>query len=153
MGLSEIANADTAVASFMRAIGWIPGRSADISEDVAVWVDRGYEVSDAVREFMTECGGLSFEYPRHAAVGGVHTCSISGVDASRRIPRALVAGFEKRIGRDLCPVGQSASGSLFLLMDSEGRTFGGRDDFLAEIAADGFHALLKIRDREKLERL
>ena len=70
--------------------------------------------------------------------------------SARRIARTLVAEYEEKIGCDLCPIGQSASGSLFLLMDSAGRTYGGHDHFLSKVADDGYHALLAIWKRDDL---
>lgn len=61
-----------------------------------------------------------------------------------------MAEYEEKIGCDLCPIGQSASGSLFLLMDSAGRTYGGHDHFLSKVSDDGYHALLAIWKRDDL---
>lgn len=57
--------------SFLREIGWYPGRQVDLAADLEEWEASGYSVSDAVRRWMGECGGLEFEYPRHSSVGGV----------------------------------------------------------------------------------
>lgn len=147
------ATEDTELFGFLREIGWAPGRQVDLAADLEEWETSGYSVSDAVRRWMGECNGLEFEYPRHSAVGGVHTCVVSGALSSRRIHRALVAEYEERVGRALCPIGQSASGGLFLLMDSMGATYGGHDHYLGKVADDGYRALLTIRKREPLIRL
>lgn len=139
--------------SFLREIGWYPGRQVDLAADLEEWEASGYSVSDAVRRWMGECGGLEFEYPRHSSVGGVHTCFVSGVLSSRRIHRVTVAEYEERLGEALCPVGQSASGTLTLLMDSVGAIYGGYDHFLCKVADDGYRALLATWKREPVLRL
>lgn len=49
------------LVSFLKRIGWFPGRRADIELDLESWAARGYEVPGVVREFMTECCGLELE--------------------------------------------------------------------------------------------
>ncbi|MEY9912914.1 hypothetical protein ABIA35_009181 [Catenulispora sp. MAP12-49] len=139
--------------SFLREIGWYPGRQVDLAADLEEWETEGYSVSDAVHRWMGECSGLEFEYPRHSSVGGLHACFVSGVMPSRRIHRATVAEYEERVGEALCPIGQSASGGLTLLMDSTGAVYGGYDHYLGKVADDGYRALLAIRKREPLTRL
>ena len=146
----ELFRGNAELLQFMRGIGWYPDRHVDLHADLEAWAARGYQVPDAVRRWMEECGGLEFEYPRHASVGGMHTCVISGSISARRIARTLVAEYEEKAGCGLCPIGQSASGSLFLLMDSAGRTYGGHDHFLAKVADDGYRALLAIWRKDKL---
>lgn len=146
----EPAPEEAELLSFLREIGWYPGRQVDLAADLEEWETFGYSVSDAVRGWMGECSGLEFEYPRHSAVGGVHTCFVSGVLPSRRIYRTRVAEYEERVGGVLCPIGQSASGSLTLLMDSAGAVYGGYDHYLGKVADDGYRALLVIRKREPL---
>ncbi|MGW0934942.1 SUKH-3 domain-containing protein [Streptomyces sp. NPDC002666] len=134
----------------MVRIGWFPGRRVDLTDDLQEWEESGYTAPDAVMKFMVECGGLEFEYPRHSAVGGLYSCVISGSITSQRIPRALVSGCEGRLGCGLCPIGQSASGNLFLLMAPDGSVYGVRDRFLAKISDDGYQALHAIWKRAKL---
>lgn len=150
MGLMHLTPDDTELLSFMGRIGWFPGRQVDLGSDLESWAAHGYEVPDVVREFMTECSGLKFEYPRHPAVGGSHSCLVSGATSSRRVGRSLVAEYEEQLGWGLCPIGQSASGGLLLLMASNGTTYGGHDRFFAKIADDGYHALLAIWKRDAL---
>lgn len=147
MGLVDLAPDDADLLGFMRGIGWFPGRRVDLTVDLEAWPTCGYSVFDSVQDFMMECGGLEFEYPRHSAVGGSHSCLLSGEISSRRIARMLVTQYEERLDRELCPIGQSASGNLFLLMASDGSTYGGRDRFLAKIDSDGYRALNAIWNR------
>ncbi|MYS80010.1 hypothetical protein GTZ85_07225 [Streptomyces sp. SID5474] len=148
-----LASGDVDLVNFMTSIGWRPGRDVDLTADLQAWSLFGYAVPDAVREFMAECSGLEFTYPRHPAVGGLHSCLISGVASSRRVMRSLVTGYEERLGRGLCPIGQSASGNLFLYMASDGSTYGGHDRFLAKISRDGYRALRDVRNRAELVQL
>lgn len=142
---------DEGLLQFMRGIGWYPDRRVDLQADLEAWAVCGYHAPDAVLRWMEECGGLKFEYPRHAAAGGMHTCVVSGVISARRIARALVAEYEEKAGCDLCPIGQSASGGLFLLMDAAGHAYGGHDHFIAKVADDGYRALLAIWKRDQIE--
>ncbi|MFJ8024528.1 SUKH-3 domain-containing protein [Streptomyces sp. NPDC096311] len=150
MGPIDPAVGDVELLDFLRRIEWFPGRQSDLRPHLEAWTTHDYRVSDAVQDFMAECGDLGFEYPRHPAVGGSHTCLVSGTVSAPRIARRLVASYETRIDRELCPIGQSASGNLFLLMASDGTTYGGHDQFLAKISDDGYHALLDISRREKM---
>ena len=149
----EPAIEEAELLGFLREIGWYPDRQVDLTADLEEWETSGYSVSDAVRSWMGQCSGLEFEYPRHSTVGGMYSCFVSGALSSRRIYRARVAEYEERIGETLCPIGQSASGHLTLLMDSTGAVYGGYDHYLNKIADNGYRALLTIRKREPLIRL
>ena len=72
---------------FLGRIGWTPGRRVDILSDLRAWSEKEYQVPTAVREFMAECGGLRFDYPRHPAVGGSHWCEISGATSAGWVAR------------------------------------------------------------------
>ncbi|MFE1322683.1 SUKH-3 domain-containing protein [Kitasatospora phosalacinea] len=149
----EPAGEGSELLRFLRGIGWYPGRRVNLSADLEEWEASDYSVPGIVHQWMSECGGLEFEYPRHSSVGGMHACVVSGALSTRRIHRALVAEYEEMIGGLLCPIGHSASGNLFLLMDSTGATYGGHDHFLGKVADDGYRALLAIWKREPLIRL
>jgi hypothetical protein len=149
----DLISKDVGLFEFMKSIGWFPGRKVDLSADLQAWSEYGYEVFDTVREFMTECSKLKFAYPMHPAVGGMHSCLVSGAISSRRIARSLISEHEERVGSGLCPIGQSASGNMFLLMAASGTTYGVHDRFLARIADDGYHALHIIWTKGKLVEL
>jgi hypothetical protein len=150
MRLETVAADDANLVAFMRRIGWFPSRTVDLDADLEAWAERRYIVSDPVRKFMTETSGLHFDYPRHQAVGGLHSCVVSGTKSTRGIARKLVAEHEEKLGLNLCPIGISASGNLFLLMDSDGITYGCHDKFMAKVANDGYRALLAIWNRDDL---
>ncbi|MGW6857192.1 SUKH-3 domain-containing protein [Streptomyces xanthophaeus] len=133
----------------MGRIGWFPGRRIDLRDDLDAWSADGYAVTGPVREFMEECSGLQFEYPRHPAVGGTYVCLVSGASSTRQVARSLVTGYEEKLDCELCPIGYSASGNLFLYMAPDGATYGGRDRFLAKVAGDGYRALQAIERRVK----
>ncbi|MGI5506295.1 SUKH-3 domain-containing protein [Lentzea sp. CA-135723] len=148
--MNDLAAADPLLLDFMTGIGWFPGREVDLTADLEAWAAGGYAVPGAVQEFMAECGGLEFEYPRSAAVGGTYSCVVSGVDAAGGLFRAKVAEYEVRLGLELCPIGHAAGRHLTLLMARDGRTYGGKDHFLAKVADDGYRALQAIWLRKKL---
>ncbi|MFD8723895.1 SUKH-3 domain-containing protein [Streptomyces sp. NPDC059629] len=150
MGLLGLPDKDADLINFMEGIGWFPGRHIDLQDDLDAWSNDGYTVAGSVREFMEECGGLQFEYHRHPAVGGKYVCLVSGVSSVQQVARSLVTEYEERLGRELCPIGYSASGNLFLYMAPDGATYGGHDRFLAKVAGDGYHALQVIARRVNL---
>lgn len=149
MDAAQAASSDGELLKFMTTIGWYPERRVDIGPDLEAWSSSDYRAAGVILQFMAECGNLAFDYPRHRAVGGMHSCIVSGALSVKRIPRSLVAVHEDRLGRGLCPIGQSGSGNLFLLMDAEGVTYGCHDRFLARIAGDGYHALQAIHRRDR----
>ncbi|MEU3408831.1 SUKH-3 domain-containing protein [Streptomyces sp. NPDC006670] len=138
---------------FMEEIGWFPGRGVNLQDDLDAWSAEGYIAAGSVREFMEECSGLQFDYPRHPAVGGVYTCMVSGVSSVQQVARSLVTEYEERLGCNLCPIGYAANGNLFLYMAPNGVTYGGHDQFLAKVAGDGYHALQAIEQRVDLSPL
>ncbi|MFI6084237.1 SUKH-3 domain-containing protein [Streptomyces sp. NPDC051217] len=150
MGLLGLPVKDAGLIGFMEGIGWFPGRRVDLQGDLAAWSTDGYSLAGSVREFMEECSGLKFDYPRHPAVGGTYVCLVSGVSSVQQVARSLVTEYEERLGCELCPIGYSASGNLFLYMAPDGTTYGGNDRFLAKVADDGYHALQAIERRVHL---
>jgi hypothetical protein len=151
--LLDIHPEGSAVTVFMRGIGWFPGRTESIQEELEAWSNHGYNPSSRVLDFMVECSGLEFEHPKNPSVGGVYSCWISASASSVRIFRSLVSDYESRVGLDMCPIGQSSGGAMFLFMSSDGAVYGGRDRFLAKISNDGYGALLSIYERDRMVNL
>ncbi|MFF3555880.1 SUKH-3 domain-containing protein [Streptomyces tsukubensis] len=150
MSLLGLPAKDADLIGFMERIGWFPRRHIDLQDDLDAWSADGYTAAGPVQEFMRECGGLRFEYPRHSAVGGTYVCLVSGASSVQQVARPLVAEYEERLGCELCPIGYAASGNLFLYMAPDGATYGGRDQFMAKVAGDGYHALQAIERRVNL---
>ncbi|MFI1106299.1 SUKH-3 domain-containing protein [Streptomyces melanogenes] len=150
MGLLDFPARDADLIEFLEGIGWFPGRCVDLQDDLEAWSTEGYAASGSVLEFMAECSGLQFDYPRHPAVGGTHGCLVAGAFSAQQVARSLVMDYEERLGVELCPIGYAASGSLFLYMAPDGATYGGHDRFLAKVADDGYHALQAIGRRADL---
>ncbi|MEU9241695.1 SUKH-3 domain-containing protein [Streptomyces sp. NPDC048385] len=135
---------------FLGGVGWFPGRRTDLRPHLEVWTACGYRAFDAARDFIAECAGIEFEYPRHSAIGGFTRAWCPGLSLPVEYRAVWWPSYEKRINRELCPVGQSASGNVFLLMSPDGIMYGGRDWFFVKVSDDGYHALFDISRRVRM---
>jgi hypothetical protein len=127
--------------------GWFDGRHVSVEAALSAWRADGHTPSYAAIDFVAEFNGLSFAYPRSAAVGGMDNCSLDAIAATGAIFSSVVREYEGRTGETLCPVGQAASGHITLLVGNSGRVYGGYDRFLAAYGENGRTAIVAIYDR------
>jgi hypothetical protein len=137
------------LADILGASGWFEGRRVPVDSALSVWRGDGHVPTSAATDFVAEFDGLMFEYPRSVSVGGMDSCSLDAVAATAAIFPSVVREYEDRVGETLCPVGETASAHVTLMVGSSGRIYGGYDRFLAVYGDDGRHAVVSIFDRVK----
>ncbi|MEU8797133.1 SUKH-3 domain-containing protein [Spirillospora sp. NPDC048819] len=127
--------------------GWFPFRRVDTSAAVEMWTERGFALSRAAVAFVAEFDQISLEYPRHPSVGGMHTCLLDAVQATRSIYTETLNSYSERVQEQLCPIGLAASSHLVLMIAPTGRIYGGYANFLAYYGSNGREAIWNICHR------
>ncbi|WP_433391397.1 SUKH-3 domain-containing protein [Micromonospora sp. KLBMP9576] len=135
---------DASLVGLLTGLGWSPDRQVDLEPVISVWTARGHAPSAAAVDFVNQFDGMTFEYPRHVAVGGSHECVLDAVRATGAANPSRVHDYERRVGQRLAPVGLAASNHVVLMVAPSGQVFGGYDDFLALYGEDGKAAIWRI---------
>ncbi len=131
--------------------GWMPGRSVDTARHVSACAAEGYVIPAAILPFLAEFGGLVIKWSwKGAAAGGgtrvfEETIIIDPIAAMSSVdPETVQAGYSRRAGTPLCPIGEIGNGHGTWLMDDRARSYVGCDDFLTRYDSDPLATLEKL---------
>lgn len=109
------------VEQTLRAAGWVPGRSTDVTGWTSLFEQDGVTAHEAAIGFLREFGGLSFE----PSGPGVNRAK-----APFAFDPALCAGegdrfaeFGEELGRELFPIGVLDRGAMFLGIDQDAEIY------------------------------
>jgi hypothetical protein len=128
--------------------GWFANRSFDISEFKDIALNDSYFWSLAVDSFMREFGGLYITYERTSGDDVIHFDLKKAID---EIDRSWIEDYALKIkSKQLCVIGQAYSDHLTLIMDSNGKVYGGFDEELFFIGNSGEEAIEAICSDQKL---
>lgn len=120
-------NSDT--ERILRLSGWSAERRYDFEGAERTLLADGYEVPPVVRAFVQSFGGLlvRFERPDTHEIGEL---DLNPEFATQSVYRERVQEYERRVGRNLVPVGVAYSKHMVLMLDDRGRLWGAYDDLL-----------------------
>jgi hypothetical protein len=124
-------------------------RKVDTADTVRSWLSVGCKPSEAAIEFAMEFDGITFEYPRHASVGGLDVCYLDGARATRAVHESRIREYEVRVNESLCPIGRAASNHQALVMAPSGKVYGGYDSNLVLLGNSGREAIWRIFGRRE----
>jgi hypothetical protein len=143
----------TAVENLLLKAGWYKGRKIDVGLFRQSLKEDGFTLIPIVEEFLREFGGLriffdklsgqkeSFHFDAQKATEGVH-------------PAWAQKNYADRLNnKTLCIIGEGYSDHLTLMMDINGKVYGGYDDILIFIAENGRDAIEAICADKKFEHI
>jgi hypothetical protein len=130
----------------LRRAGWRPDRRVATDGYRSRLAEAGYAVSPAVLEFLQSFGGLSITRPTPL---GDDILSFDPADALTRISRARVGTYEKFLDATLCVIGSYFTQTFTVMMDPNGKVYGGADDTLRHLGDSGEEAVENLLTRHK----
>ncbi|KUG05870.1 SUKH-3 domain-containing protein [Solirubrum puertoriconensis] len=133
------------VLHLLQEAGWYEGRNVDTNRYAAAIRASKYPWQEAAHRFLSEFGGLLLRFLR--SDGSVSTLHFNVPQAlASQTSANVLADCMKRLGSGgFTIIGQAYAEDLVLLMDSQGRVYGGGcDDCLYLIANTGEEAIETI---------
>jgi len=141
--------------NLLRSAGWSPERAVDIGRYVQALETEGYEVFPVVETFLRRFGGLEIAYPinfhSQSLTNSIHFDAAAAAAAVDN--EGYVSKYAERIGVPVCVIGEADNRSTTLMMDQEGRVYGGFDDYLSFYGETGEQAIEHIIGRQNIKRL
>jgi hypothetical protein len=128
--------------------GWFPGRSADTRAYERALEEDGYEVFPVVLEFLSEFGGLSIVHERLS--GKQDTPCFDAKIAAESVFPEQVAAYSSQVDASLCVVGEYCWRLYTIMMDQDGRSYGGVDQNLDYLGGTGVQAIENIISGENI---
>jgi hypothetical protein len=136
-----MASGAKAVRDLLTSSGWTPTRRVDISAIEDHHARAGYPLSPPARRFLGAFAGLTVRYldpqppPYHDVI------SFLPLETAAGTPPQAVRSYEARVEAPLTIIGSARSNHLTLMMDDQGRVYGGYDKFLARYGNTGREAI------------
>jgi hypothetical protein len=133
----------------LRAAGWRPGRSQDVSE-IKIILDRtGYEINDDIELFLREFNRLSIVFIRN---GRSDSIWFDAIRASTMADPEWVSHYGERVKGKLTPIGYSNHEHLMLMESDTGEFYGAFDDFLCGLGSEAGEMIENLvnQDQEPL---
>jgi hypothetical protein len=134
--------------------GWRPDRQVDPAPQVRRLEADGYEVSEAVRGFVTRFGGLELRYPHFRVPGDEDSCHFDAAAAAAAVDPQIVAAYAQAIGKPLCPIGEAYGRHMVLMMTERAVTYAGYEDTLIRLAGSPDELInVLVQDSGESERI
>jgi len=108
-------------SDLLQASGWRPGRSVDITADLAALAGEGFVVSPAAEAFLRQYSHLTMQMP-----GKSNPVIVDGVVAARHAFVGWGEAYSAAIGQRLVPVGEYSN--LMFWIDPDGDIWATFDD-------------------------
>ena len=105
----------------MRAAGWEPERTVDITADIASLKSEGFDVSPAAETFLREFSHLSLKAPGHS-----HPLVVDGGLAASHAFAGWAESYSAAVGHLVTPVGEYSN--LTFWVDDTGDIWATFDD-------------------------
>ena len=105
----------------LRTAGWRPGRSIDVSEDLAALQAKGFGVTPAAEALLREFSRLTVQAP-----GKSNPLIIDGMIAARDASVGWAEAYSAALGCQLIPVGEYSN--LMFWIDPDGAIWATFDD-------------------------
>ena len=108
-------------SGLLQAAGWRPGRSVDVTEDLAALGSEGFPVNAVAEAFLREYSHLTIQMP-----GKSNPLTIDGVVAARHAFVSWGEAYSAAIGQAVVPVGEYSN--LMFWIDPDGSIWASFDD-------------------------
>jgi hypothetical protein len=137
--------------------GWCPNRRVRIDNHIRMLKADGYKVFPTIRDFLEQFGNLEIHYEFELESGDKETIQdIIHFDASYAASAVYperIAEYMRFLGLPLCVIGECNSRHTTLLMDSQGKVYGGQDDLIIFCGETGEQAIENLISMKNIRRL
>lgn len=133
--------------------GWYEGRKIDISEYEEVLISEGYPLNDKTKDFLMEFGGLEVTHDAYVMPDETDYFHFDPIIATDNVMRKTVSKYEERIGRSVDVIGEAFSSHMVLMMDYEGKIYGGYDSFLTCLGENLYEAINNLCEGKETEEI
>lgn len=130
----------------LRAAGWSPGRSQDVSAVRSLLESRGYALSRPAELFLSEFNGITIEFTRN---GYRDSMWFDAQRVSKLADPEWVEYYEDRTKQSLVPVGCSNHEHLMLMASDKGGFYGAFDDFLTALGSGPVEMIENLLNQEQ----
>lgn len=128
----------------LKESGWYPERHIDIEQYKDSILNSDYKFFPKVEAFLRQYGGLLIKFKvRNGIETSLNFDTIQAVEDIDPI-WVQVNYYNLLKKTDLCVIGQAYTDHMTLMMDEDGRVYGGFDDYLCFIANSGEEAIEAI---------
>lgn len=122
--------------------GWYSSRKVDIAHYLSSLEGNGYIVNDHATNLLCNMGGLIITHESYSAPEETDVTEINPVRPIGWLDSKWVHEVYEEIAQDtLCPVGLGFSEHMVFFMSSQGKLYGGYDDYFCLIGNDIENAL------------
>lgn len=111
----------------VKQAGWEPGRWVDPASAIESLQSEGLEVPAGVVELIAEFDRLEVGYERN---GRPDSVELFAIEAAKFCDPTRVAGYSKKVGAQLVPLGSARQGYMTLFVTDDQRWFGAFDSEL-----------------------
>ncbi len=133
----------------LKDAGWTEARVVDNTPVYKAMSDSGIHLNDSGMQFCDELGGI---VARHYFDSEVYELFHINLDQTfKSIVQEWLLWYEKQCGELLMPIGQSHQKHMLLMMDEEGKVWGGFDDHFEMIASTPEQAINRLAEYEWTE--
>jgi len=141
--------------SILQVAGWYPARSVNIDKYLQTLKNEGYEVFPIVQAFLKKFGGLEMSWAIETSKGDVQDSMHfnPGDAASAVYYEGYISKYEERLGTRVCIIGECSNKNTTIMMDAQGKVYGGFDDYLSFFGETGEQAIENIITRQGIHRL
>lgn len=133
--------------------GWHEERKIDISEYEETLISEGYPLNQKTKDFLTEFGGLEVIHDAYVMPDETDYFHFDPIIAIDNVMRKTINKYEKRIRKSLDVIGEAFSSHMVLMMDYEGKIYGGYDSFLTCLGENFYEAINNLCEGTETEEI
>jgi len=135
---------DKSIKDLLTQAGWSETRKVDRSKLIELITENNYDVLPKAIQFLEEFNGLIIKFT-NLKNGGIDDITLDFNKATElEYPERIHEDYEPRIGKKLCAIGTAYRDHFILVMDEDGKVYGGYDSYLVKIADTGIDAIEAI---------
>lgn len=135
---------DKSVKDLLTQAGWSETRKVDSSKLIKQITENSYDVLPKALQFLEEFDGLKIKFTNFKN-GQMDDITLDFNKATElEFPERIHEDYEPRIGKKLCAIGTAYRDHFILVMDEDGKVYGGYSDYLVKIADTGIDAIEAI---------
>ncbi|NLK63439.1 MAG: hypothetical protein GX287_08345 [Fusobacteria bacterium] len=110
--------------NLLKKAGWYEGRQVEIEEEVRLLEERGFEVSEKVKEYLREFNGIHIKIQDPYFEDEIDEHYIDVEDAmGDAADRYMVVLYEKKVKENLVFVGGMDNDNLILMISETGKVY------------------------------
>lgn len=130
-----------ATARRLAGAGWSEDRSVEVDSVIQEWAADRYPVNQMAVDFLRSFGFLELRYAHARNPRSSDGCHFDAIRATNNVFPVTVRWWSERIHAPLVPIGEAFTTHVTLVMATDGAVYGGYDDYLWKIGADGEDAI------------